>query len=218
MACRFELASSPTQCPGSLVPVSPRMSARAAIPCRNSSGKVANDSSERPSARKPFPVNPTVTHLASATFDPTALAVPTLSIRPVNHARPPFAEAKVRNSYRAALAGGLDMRKCWISSNSSEAGRSVGSIRTPGIPFDCCSMPSASPSLLHEVEHFAERRLELQRFLDFVSCHVRVFTVFQKAGALVFPDELDECWDIGFPVFGKTFKVLKNRVHPQTRE
>ena len=38
------------------------MSARAAMPWRNSSGKVARDSSGTPSARKPFHVNASVTH------------------------------------------------------------------------------------------------------------------------------------------------------------
>ena len=37
---------------------------------------------------KPFQVKPTVTHLESSRLDPTALAVPTLSIRPASHARP----------------------------------------------------------------------------------------------------------------------------------
>ena len=65
-----------------------------------------------PSARKPFQVKPTVTHLESRRLDPTALAVPTLSIRPVSHARPPAACRNVKNSYRAASAGGLAIRKC----------------------------------------------------------------------------------------------------------
>src|SRR5881227_3874205 len=50
--------------------------------------KVAKDASSTPSICKPFQVKPTVTHLASSRLDPTTLAVPTLSMRPVSHARP----------------------------------------------------------------------------------------------------------------------------------
>src|SRR5215211_2185130 len=46
--------------------------------------------------------------------------------------------------------------------------------------------------LLHLVEHGRERVLEPQRLLDFVRAHIRVLGVLQKAGALVFPHELDE--------------------------
>ena len=44
-----------------VAPVSPRICARAAMPCRNSSGNVASDASSTPSARRPFQVKATVT-------------------------------------------------------------------------------------------------------------------------------------------------------------
>ena len=42
--------------------MSPSVSARAAIPILNSSGKESSEASLRPSARRPFQVKATVTH------------------------------------------------------------------------------------------------------------------------------------------------------------
>jgi hypothetical protein len=61
-------------------------------------GKVANEASATPRARRPLQVNPMVTHRESSTLEPTALAVPTLSIKPSNQRRPPVALRKVKNS------------------------------------------------------------------------------------------------------------------------
>ena len=65
IACRSGLASPPTQCSGACIPVSPSISARAAIPCLNSSGKDASEASSSPSARKPFQVKAAVTQRLS---------------------------------------------------------------------------------------------------------------------------------------------------------
>jgi len=65
IACRSGLASPPTQCSGAFMPVSPSTSARAAMPCLNSSGKDASEASSSPSARKPFPVKAAVTQRLS---------------------------------------------------------------------------------------------------------------------------------------------------------
>src|SRR3954470_20488776 len=136
------------------------MSARAAMPWRNSSGKVANDASETPNARNPFHVKPTVTHLESTTFDPTTAAVPTLSSRPVSHVRAMEPLLNERNSYRAARAGGLDIKKCWMSSNSSEAGPPASG-KTPAAPRACetdtnLSLDKQHVKLLHQVQHVSK--------------------------------------------------------------
>ena len=65
MAWRSGDASPSTQWSGWLPPVSPSTSARAAMPCRNSSGKVASDASSTPSAPSPFQVKATVTQRLS---------------------------------------------------------------------------------------------------------------------------------------------------------
>ena len=99
MAWRSGLARPPTQLAGAFAPVSPRTSARAAIPCRNSSGNVDSEASSTPSARRPFQVNATVTHRLSLWIDAfTAATDCTFSIMAVSQARPPAALRNVRNS------------------------------------------------------------------------------------------------------------------------
>src|SRR5947209_15518410 len=143
------------------------------MPCRNSSGKVASESSGTPSARSPFQVQGTVTHRESiAPADPTTAPVPTLSKMPESQARPPAGCRKVRNPYRAARARGRASRKCWRSSSSS--------------------MASAPRALLHKVQHVGKSGFQLESLLDFVGAHIRVLTVFQKTRALMVAHELDE--------------------------
>ena len=48
-----------------IAPVSPSISARATMPCLNSSGNVASEASSTPSARRPFQVKATVTQRLS---------------------------------------------------------------------------------------------------------------------------------------------------------
>ena len=82
-----------------LAPVSPRMSARAAMPSRNSSGKVASDSSGTPSARRPFHVNANVTQRSELSIVACASAADCdLSSSSDSHARPPAGVSKDRNS------------------------------------------------------------------------------------------------------------------------
>ena len=50
---------------GAFTPVSPSVSARAAMPCLNSSGKDASEASSSPSARRPFHVKAAVTQRLS---------------------------------------------------------------------------------------------------------------------------------------------------------
>jgi hypothetical protein len=74
-------------------------SARAAMPCRNSSGNVESEASLRPSARKPFQVKATVTHrLSFSTEDRTCAPDCTFSRTAPTQARPAAALRKVRNS------------------------------------------------------------------------------------------------------------------------
>src|SRR5438094_2639658 len=62
-------------------------------------------------------------------------------------------------------------------------------------------------SSLHLIQHVGQRRLHSQRLLDFVRTDVRIFAVFQKALALMFPNELDERWYVRPPILGKPFQV-----------
>ena len=103
-----------------------------------------------------------------------------------------------------------------MSSKSSESGSSVRSVRSPEDAMrllqDAHGLSVASRRtslLLHQVEHVAKGGLEFQGFLDFVGGHVRIFPIFQETRALVFTNELDERWNVRFPVFRKSFEVLK---------
>src|SRR5271170_6234185 len=66
--------------------------------------------------------------------------------------------------------------------------------------------------LLHQVEHPGKGRLEFQRLLDLICGDKRILTVFQKARALVFTNEPNECWSICLPVLWKSFEVFKDSV------
>src|SRR5436190_4885780 len=63
--------------------------------------------------------------------------------------------------------------------------------------------------LLHLVEHFRKRFLQLERFLDFVRRNKWILTIFEEARELVFANKLDERGSIRFPVLGKSFEVLE---------
>src|SRR4030095_7020092 len=163
------------------------------MPCLNSSGKLASDSSSSPSARNPFQVKAKVTHrLPDASDDCTSAAAPTWSRTPPSHARPDAGFRNDRKTYSPASAGVRVSSMCWMSSNSSVSGT----------------------TLLHLVEHGRERVLEPQRLLDLVRGHIRVLGVLQKARPLVLPHELDERGCVRLPVFGKPFQVLEHRIDP----
>ena len=72
-----------SQLAGALSPTSPRASARAAMPCRNSSGKLSSESWGTPRARRPFQVKATATQ---ASWFGLALGRP-LSIAGSSHPR-----------------------------------------------------------------------------------------------------------------------------------
>src|SRR5687767_11903432 len=65
----------------------------------------------------------------------------------------------------------------------------------------------SSGRLLHQVEHAGERRLQLQRLLDLVGTHIRVFPVFKEARTVVLANELDERLRVRLPVLGEPLKV-----------
>src|SRR5277367_597413 len=192
------LARPPTQLFGSFAPVSPSISARATMPCRNSSGNVASDASSTPSARSPFQVKATVTHRFSLSTDERmASTESTVSMIPVSHARPAAAFRNVRNSYRPFSAGARVSRMCWMSSNSSKM---------------------RPRWLLHLIEHIGECRLELERLFDFIGGDIRILAVFEEAWALVLTHKRDEGRRIRFPVGREPFQILENCVHASQTE
>src|SRR5215472_2893371 len=84
---------------------------------------------------------------------------------------------------------------------------------------DGCKMATAFfPSLLHEIEHVGESRFKLQRLFDLIGRNVWIFAIFQKAGTLVFTNELNEGRNVCFPVFRESLEVLENGVHTIFRE
>src|SRR3954454_16383108 len=199
MACRLGLARPPTQLSGWFSPVSPSISARATMPCLNSSGNVASEPSSTPSARRPFQVKATVTQrLSFSTEARTSAADCAFSRMADSQARPPAALRNERNSYRPVSAGVRVSRICWMSSFSSMA------------------RPAAAS--LHLVEHVRKVRLDLERFLDFVGAHVGILAVFQEAWALVLANELDEGRSIRLPVRRKALEVLEDGVDAVLRK
>ncbi len=71
---------------------------------------------------------------------------------------------------------------------------------------------------LHLVEHCGQRCFHLKRFLYFVSTDERILTVFEKAWALMFADESDECRSVGLPIHRETFQILERGADPKTGE
>src|SRR6266446_3292486 len=199
MAWRLGLARPPTQLSGWFAPVSPSISARATMPCLNSSGNVASEASSTPNARRPFQVNATVTQRFSCSTEArTSAADCAFSRIADSQARPPAALRNERNSYRPVSAGVRVSRMCWMSSFSSIARPAVDS--------------------LHLVEHVREGRLELERFLDFVGTHVGILTVFQEAWTLMLANELDERKSIRLPVRRKALEVFEDGINAVLRE
>src|SRR3954452_24035426 len=163
------------------------------MPCLNSSGNVASDASSTPRARSPSQVKATFTHrLSLSTVLRTLEAERIFSRVPANHARAPAVSWKVRNWYRPVSAGVRVTMICWMSSSSS-------------------IITSAAHSL-HLVQHVRERRLQSQRLLDLFRAYVRVLTVLEEAGTLVFPDEVEERRRVGLPVHREAFQVLEDGV------
>ena len=72
--------------------------------------------------------------------------------------------------------------------------------------------------LLHLIEHLGQGVLDPQGLLDFVGGDIRILPVFDKARALVVPDELDERFRVGLPVHRKPFEVLEDRVDARFSE
>lgn len=53
----------------------------------------------------------------------------------------------------------------------------------------------------------------LEGLLDLVSCDERLLAILHETGTVMVANELDECWDLRFPIVGKAFEVLESRVH-----
>ena len=104
---------------GMVRPVSPSTSARATMPCRNSSGNVAREESLTPRAPRPAQVNATDTQRRS--FSTERLPRERRQLYQEGpQARPAPAQDRgtIRNSYRPVIAGTRVRVICWISSNS----------------------------------------------------------------------------------------------------
>ena len=141
MACRSGLASPPTQWSGWLAPLSPSISARATIPCLNSSGNVASEASSTPSARNPFQVKATVTQRLSFSTDarPRPPTAPCRACRRARPARPPApkreelvpsreggrAGQQIAGCRRTRACASLHERHCIWSSISENAALSL---------------------------------------------------------------------------------------------
>src|SRR6476660_7338370 len=198
MVWRSVRARPPTQFSEWFRPVSPSITARATMPCLNSSGNVASESSSKPSARRPFQVKATLTQRLSFSVEARTSAADCTFARIANsQARPPAALRNERNSYRPVSAGTRASRMCWMSSNSS--------IATAG-------------QSLHLVEHVREGRLELQGLLDLVRTHERIFAIFKEARAMMVTDELDECRGVRFPIVRKALQIFENGVETRCRK
>src|SRR5690349_4007767 len=199
MVWRSERARPPTQLSGWFRPVSPSISARGTVPCLNSSGNVASESSSKPSARSPFQVKATLTQRLSISVEArTSAADCTFGRSADSQSRPPAALRNERNSYRPVSAGTRASRMCWMSSNSSMA------------------RPMAK--LLHLVEHVREGCLELQGLLDLVRTHEGIFAIFKEARAMMVTDELDECLGVRFPIVRKALQIFENGVETGCRK
>src|SRR3954468_2372257 len=80
-------------------------------------------------------------------------------------------------------------------------------------------VPSGSAqSLLHLIEHVRKCRFELERLLDLVPAHIRVFAIFKETRAMMLADKFDECRGIGLPVLGKTLEIFEYRIDARRRE
>src|ERR1700744_145903 len=67
------------------------------------------------------------------------------------------------------------------------------------------------PRSLHLIERFGEGPLQLKSFLDLVRASVRIFSILQEAGALMFVKELGDSRHVFVPVLRPSFEVYKNR-------
>ena len=98
---------------GAFTPVSPSISARAAMPCLNSSGNEASEASSNPIARSPFHVKAAVTQRLSSSIPARIDAAEwILSLIADTHARPLAPSRNERNSYRAVSAGARVSSRC----------------------------------------------------------------------------------------------------------
>jgi len=86
------------------------------------------------------------------------------------------------------------------------------------VEFKDCALHNQNRSLLHLVEHVGEVFLQPLRLLDFDGSNIWIFTVFQKARALVLAEKFDERRNIGLPVHGKSFELLENSIDTSLSE
>src|SRR6516225_4375071 len=68
-----------------------------------------------------------------------------------------------------------------------------------------------SRDLLHLVEHLRECCLYPQRLFHLIRAHIRVFTVFQEARALMISNVLDESRQVRFPILREALQIREHR-------
>ena len=183
---------------GSLAPVSPSISARATMPCLNSSGNVASDASSTPSARRPFQVKATVTQRLLL-FDGLRMVFARTDCTLFknvadSHARPPAASAKREKLVAAGQRRGAGQQDV----------------------LDVVELKHSMAARGHCIwsSMFENDAFSLQRFLDLVGAHERIFAVFEETRALVLAHELDEGRRVRLPVFGKPSRFSKTVLMP----
>lgn len=72
--------------------------------------------------------------------------------------------------------------------------------------------------LLHLVKHRGQTCLHLEGLLYFVGGDERILTVFEKARALMFAHEFNECRSVRLPIHRETFQILERGADPETGE
>ena len=66
--------------------------------------------------------------------------------------------------------------------------------------------------LLHLVKHRGQTCLHLEGLLYFVGGDERILTIFEKARALMFAHEFNECRSVRFPIRWDAFEILEDCV------
>ena len=71
---------------------------------------------------------------------------------------------------------------------------------------------STQALLLHLVKHGGQSCLHLEGLLYLVGSDERILTIFEKAWALMFAHEFDECRSVRLPIHREALKIFEDRV------
>src|SRR3984957_11828667 len=94
----------------------------------------------------------------------------------------------------------------WMSSNSSIKASNDVSEREKDQRIDGVD---AAP-LLHLVKHRGQTCLHLEGLLYFVGADERILTIFEKARALMFAHEFNECRSVRLPIHREALKIFED--------